>query len=144
VQAIADRASVLVTEMVTLGEEVTVLTVVVRTVMTVLVVVDCLSVVVTTAKVVLPLLTVTTGGVEVEVEVATVVEVMVVATSVDTAVEVMKREVSVSVMVVVAESGARLCNLVFACLCSLLDLRSAILAARSRGTARSKRPRRIF
>lgn len=132
------------TEMVTLGDEVTVLTVVYKTVMTVLVVVDCLSVVVTTGKVVLPLLTVTTGGVEVEVEVATVVEVMVVATSVDVAVEVMYREVSVSVMVVVAESGARLCNLVFACLSNLLDLRSAILAARSRGTARSKRPRRTF
>jgi hypothetical protein len=42
-------------------------------------------------------------------------------------------------MVVVAESGARLCNLLLAC---LLALRSAILAARSRGTARSKSPRR--
>jgi hypothetical protein len=42
-------------------------------------------------------------------------------------------------MVVVAESGARLWSLLFA---SLLALRSATLAARSRGTARSKRPRR--
>jgi hypothetical protein len=63
--------------------------VVVMTVITVFVVVDCLSVVVTTAKVVLPLLTVTTGGVEVEVEVATVVDVMVVGRSVEIAVEVM-------------------------------------------------------
>jgi hypothetical protein len=49
------------------------------------------------------------------------------------------RTVSVCVMVVVAESGARLWSLLFA---SLLALRSATLAARSRGTARSKRPRR--
>jgi hypothetical protein len=80
---------VLVTSIVTFGEEVIVLTVVVITVMIVLVVVDCLRVVVTTAKVVFPLLTVTTGGVEVEVEVATVVDVMVVGRSVEIAVEVM-------------------------------------------------------
>jgi hypothetical protein len=89
VQAAAACALVLVTEMVTFCDEVEVLTVVIKTVMTVFVVVFCWSVVVTTAKVVLPLLT--TGGVEVEVEVATVVEVMVVGTSVETTVEVMKR-----------------------------------------------------
>jgi hypothetical protein len=91
VQAAAACALVLVTEIVTFCDEVEVLTVVIKTVMTVFVVVFCWSVVVTTAKVVLPLLTVTTGGVEVEVEVATVVEVMVVGTSVETTVEVMKR-----------------------------------------------------
>jgi hypothetical protein len=46
-----------------------------------------------------------------------------------------------SVTVVVAESGARLCNFWLA---SLLALRSATLAARSSGTARSNRPRRTF
>lgn len=49
--------------------------------------------------------------------------------------------VSSWVTVVVAESGARLCNFWLA---SLLALRSAILAARSSGTARSNKPRRTF
>ena len=53
----------------TVGYAVTVLTVVVWITMTVFVEVDCLAVTVTTGRVVLPLLTVTTGGVEVEVTV---------------------------------------------------------------------------
>lgn len=49
--------------------------------------------------------------------------------------------VLVSVKVVVAASGARLWSLLLA---SLLALRSAILASRSRGTERSNRPRRTL
>lgn len=166
-------------EIVTVGDEVTVLTVVVRTVITVFVVVDCLRVVVTTARVVLPLLTVTTGGVNVEVEVATArihvnfwlfqdskkakltsrsdgggdigrnggrgnVEGLAersVNKSRSSGNTKTKLTVLVSVKVVVATSGARLCSLFAA---SLLALRSAILASRSRGTERSNRPRRIL